>query len=83
MISMIFMIDIKEKIINRCIRLIAEIDYTMFSSKPFEFTALVCEGLNKLKIDSLNMLADLLNNQIDILVEIQKRLREEYNNYLK
>lgn len=71
------------ELINRCIGLIATIDYTVFSSKPLEYTALVCEGLNKLKIDSLNMLADLLNNQIGILIEIQKRLREEYNNYLK
>lgn len=71
------------ELINKVCTIITKIDYEIYKSKPLEYATQICEALNKLKIDSFKMLADLFENQICILTEIQNYLREEYNNYLK
>ena len=71
------------ELINRVCAIIADIDYKIYNSRPLEYATQLREALNVLKIDSFKMLADLFENQICILAEIQNRLREEYNNYLK
>ena len=71
------------ELINKVCTIITKIDYEIYNSKPLEYAVQICEALNKLKIDSFKMLADLFENQICILAQIQNNLREEYNNYLK
>lgn len=70
------------ELINRICAIIADIDYKIYNSRPSEYAIQLREALNELKIDGFKMLADLFENQICILAEIQNRLREEYNNYL-
>ena len=69
--------------INRVCAIIVDIDYKIYNSRPLEYATQLREALNVLKIDSFKMLADLFENQICILAEIQNGLRKEYNNYLK
>ena len=71
------------ELINRVCAIIADIDYKIYNSRPLEYATQLRESLNILKIDSFKILADLFENQICILEEIQNGLRKEYNNYLK
>jgi hypothetical protein len=51
--------------------------------KPSEFEKQLCEALCEERVKVSHMLADAIDNQVFIIVEIGQKLRTEYKNYLK
>ncbi len=69
--------------INRLMTLIAEIGQEINAIKPSEFAEQLCETLCEERVKVSHMLADAIDNQVFIIVEIGQKLRTEYKNYLK
>lgn len=69
--------------INRLMTLIAEIGQEINAIEPSEFAKQLCEALCEERVKASHMLADAIDNQVFIIVEIGQKLRTEYKNYLK
>lgn len=71
------------QIINETIALIGKIGYDIETLEPSEFSEQLSTALHEQRVQASHTLAEAINNQIYIIVEIQNLLRKEYKNFLQ
>lgn len=69
--------------INKLFTQVAEVSYKIATVEPSEFEEQLCTALHEQRVKVSRLLADAIDNQIYIIVEIGQRLRTEYKDYLK
>ncbi len=68
--------------INKLWTFIAQLGHQMASIAPSKFSEQLCSVLHEGRVEAAHLLAEAINNQVYIIVEIQQLLRKEYKNYL-
>lgn len=69
--------------INKLWSVIAKLGHQIATIAPSEFSNQLCSTLNEGRVKAAHLLAEAIDNQIYIIVEIQQQLRNEYKNHLK
>lgn len=69
--------------INKLFTIVAEIGHKIATVEPSEFSNQLCAALHEQRVKASHMLADAIDNQVYIILEIGQKLRNEYKDYLK
>ena len=69
--------------INKLFTFVAKTGHKIATINPSEFAEQLCMALHEQRVEASHMLADAINNQVYIIIEIEQRLRNEYQDYLK
>lgn len=68
--------------INKLLTLVAEIGHKIETVEPSEFAEQLCAALHEQRVKASHILADAIDNQVFIIIEIGQKLRTEYKEYL-
>ena len=68
--------------INKLWTLIAQVGHQIATIAPSKFSEQLCSVLHEGRVEAAHLLAEAINNQVYIIVEIQQLLRKEYKKHL-